>query len=49
MTPDGRVHHSNNSAISENIIDVLSELGVIGYRNGKKDFVLKKEVNYYFS
>ena len=49
MTPDGRIHHSNNSSISENVIDVLSELGVIGYRNGKKDFVLKKEVNYYFS
>lgn len=49
MTPDGRVYHSNNSAISENVIDVLSDLGVIGYRNGKKDFVLKKEVNYYFS
>ena len=48
-SPDGRVHHKNNSSVPKPIMDVLDELGIIGYKNDKKDFIFRKEVSKYFS
>lgn len=47
--PYSRKSQKNEGIISEKIMDILDELGIIGYRNSKQDFIVKKDIIKYFS
>lgn len=47
--PYNRKPQKNEDVVSGSVMDVLDDLGIIGYRNKKKEFVVKKDISKYFS